>query len=131
MKVAFLGNMNNNHFAMARFMRDRGVDAEVLLFDNDPDHFHPSADSYDEDFATYCRTLTWGTPAHWLRTPTATIVRDVEPYDVLIGCGLAPAFLGRANRRLDVFVPHGADLHHYTRYRLTYPTRLPGTWAAV
>jgi hypothetical protein len=130
-KVAFLGNMNNNHFAMARYLRDRGVDADVLMFDNEPEHFHPSADSYDDSFASFCRTLTWGNPAKWARASNEAIARDLCGYQVIVGCGLAPAFCRRIGRPLDIFVPYGADLYYFTRYHLTYPNRILGTWLAV
>ena len=131
MKVGFLGNMNNNHFAMARYLRDRGVDADVMLFDHEAEHFHPSADTYDDSYRTFCRPLTWGNPARWGHVSDGTIRRDTENYEVLIGCGLAPAFCSRIGRPLDVFAPYGADLYHYTRYRLTYPSRIVNTWRAI
>ena len=34
-KVALLGNMNNNHFSLARYLRDRGAEADLLLFDSE------------------------------------------------------------------------------------------------
>lgn len=131
MTVAFLGNMNNNHFAMVRYLRDRGLDARLLLFDGEPDHFHPSADAYDESYRSYCQTLSWGNPVHWSRTPGATIAKDLAGYDVIVGCGFAPAYGLRAGRLIDVFAPFGADLHRSTRYWPTYPRRLYGTWQAV
>lgn len=55
MKVAFIGNMNNNGFALMRYFRDLGVDAHLLLFNDDGlganSHFSTDAD-------------TWN-PAHW------------------------------------------------------------------
>ena len=35
MKVAILGNMNNNNFALMRYLRDLNVDAKLFLFEND------------------------------------------------------------------------------------------------
>ena len=35
MKIALLGNMNNNNFALLRYFRDLGFDAHLLLFKND------------------------------------------------------------------------------------------------
>ena len=55
MKVAFIGNMNNNGFALMRYFRDLGADAHLLLFKDDGvgshSHFNTDAD-------------TWN-PAHW------------------------------------------------------------------
>ena len=50
MKLALIGNMNNNNFAMLRYFRDLGVNAHLLLMSNDgkghSSHFTPEADSH-------------------------------------------------------------------------------------
>ncbi len=130
-RVALLGNMNNNHFAVARFLRDRGMDAELLLFDSEQAHFHPSADTYDLDYTEWCHQLGWGEPIRWRAVSDRRIRDDLAPYDILIGCGMAPAFAHRIGRRMDVFVPYGADLLNGTEFRLTLPNRIPSVWAAV
>jgi glycosyltransferase involved in cell wall biosynthesis len=130
-KVGFLGNMNNNHFAMARFLRDHGVAADVMSFETEMAHFHPSCDTFDLSFMEYCRTLEWGNPARWNQTSPETVRRDLEDYDILIGCGLAPAFCERIGRRLDIFVPYGGDLFAQTRFGLVSPHRLVPIWRAV
>ncbi|OPY15546.1 MAG: Glycosyl transferases group 1 [Syntrophus sp. PtaB.Bin001] len=131
MKVAFLGNMNNNHFAMARFLRDRGVDAEVLLFDNEIAHFHPLSDTYDLSYMDFCRQLVWGSLGSVLNTPCAQIKEDLASYDILIGCGLAPAWCNRIGFHLDIFVPYGDDLWKETFYRLVNPVRIAQSWMMV
>lgn len=51
MKVALVGNMNNNNFSLLRYLRDIGVDAHLLLYSNDGEgslsHFTPEADCWD------------------------------------------------------------------------------------
>jgi hypothetical protein len=51
MKVAILGNMNNNGFALMRYFRDLGVDAHLLLYSNDGigslEHFKPENDTFE------------------------------------------------------------------------------------
>ena len=32
MKVALIGNMNNNNFSIMRYFRDLGIDAHLILF---------------------------------------------------------------------------------------------------
>lgn len=53
MKVAILGNMNNNGFALLRYLRDEGVDAELILFSDDgagaSAHFSIQADTWNLD----------------------------------------------------------------------------------
>lgn len=109
-RVGLLGNMNNNHFAVARYLRDRGVDAHVLLFDNEFEHFHPSCDAHDEEWRKYVHQLTWGSVPRYLLTPARKLRADLEPYDLLVGTALAPAYCAKADRTLDVFVPCGGDI---------------------
>jgi glycosyltransferase involved in cell wall biosynthesis len=49
-RIAFIGNMNNNNFAMMRFFRDLGADAHLLLYLNDGEgassHFSPESDTW-------------------------------------------------------------------------------------
>ena len=51
MKVALIGNMNNNNFSLLRYFRDIGVDAHLLLYSNDGkatlSHFTPESDCWD------------------------------------------------------------------------------------
>lgn len=119
--------MNNNAYTLARYLRDRGIDAHVLLLDIEPPHFHPAADSYDRSYQAFTHTVAWGAPFGFRRTPSTAIARDLAPYDFLIGCGPAPAFVRRAGRRLDVFLPFGTDFLEYPflkvvnpRYQLDY-----------
>ena len=35
MRLGILGNMNNNHFSLMRYMRDLGIDAHLLLYSDD------------------------------------------------------------------------------------------------
>ena len=66
MKIALLGNMNNNHFAIARYLRDQGFDAHVLLFDDEYNHFLPSCDTYSLDYMSFCHQLSWGSQQRFL-----------------------------------------------------------------
>ena len=51
MKIALLGNMNNNNFALLRYFRDLGVEADLLLMLDDGvdnlSHFSPESDTWD------------------------------------------------------------------------------------
>lgn len=50
MKVAILGNMNNNGFAIMRYLLDQGVDVNLILFDSDnlkgSEHFDIEKDTW-------------------------------------------------------------------------------------
>lgn len=51
MKIALLGNMNNNNFSLLRYFRNLGLDAHLLLFKNDgmghSDHFKVESDTFE------------------------------------------------------------------------------------
>ena len=130
-RVAVIGNMNNSGFALARYLRDRGIDADLLLFENEQDHFHPACDTYDLDFVSYTRSLTWGSQMRFLKTSAQQVRQDVAGYDVLIGCGMAPGILWKAGISLDIFVPYGWDLWEYPRYRSGSAAWIAKTWPAV
>ena len=47
MKIALIGNMNNNFFSMLRYFRDLGMDATLFLFKNEQAHFLPKYDTWE------------------------------------------------------------------------------------
>jgi len=116
-KIACLGNMNNNFFALARHLRDRGFDADLLRFDDEPEHFSPANDTFDREYERYTVRLGWGRLRDVLISARA-VRESLSRYDVLIGCGLAPAFAERIGRRLEGFIPYGADLYQLPTYTL-------------
>ena len=127
MSVGLIGNMNNNHFVLARYLRDAGIDAHLILTCDEFSHFHPSADTFDLEYQQFTQQVSWGTQDDVRTLSPALLQKNLAPYDVLIGCGFAPAFCLKAGRALDVFIPYGSDLydatrhykwpHHYLRHR--------------
>lgn len=102
---------------MCRFLRDRGVDAHLLLFDNELEHFGPVCDTYDLEYMHYTHQLSWGRPVNFPLIESKEISRDLAPYDFLIACGWAPAFCHKGRRKVDVMVPYGDDVYDATKYR--------------
>lgn len=131
MKIGLIGNMNNNHFAMARYLRDRGFDATVLLTDHEYPNFHPSADCIDGSYGRLCRQLAWGSAQSLRQVGSQQMAEDLRDFEVLVGCGLAPACCERAGRRLDVFIPYGGDLWEATMFRPCRPRNLVISWGAA
>ncbi|HDY68919.1 MAG TPA: hypothetical protein ENH85_14150 [Candidatus Scalindua sp.] len=111
-KVACIGNMNNNMFSLVRYLRDFNIDATLFLLNNETEHFSPLSDTFDSNY-DYIKKLTWGSNARKLFLPSTPgkVREDFKQYDVLIGCGVAPAFLERAGLKLHIFMPYGADLY--------------------
>ena len=110
MKVALIGNMNNNANNVAHYLLDRGVDVDVLFYANEAAHFTPAADNVLPP-RYKSTTLSWGGYLDYFVTPAARIRGDLAPYDMLIGSRLAPAYCAKAGRHLDIFMPTGGDLH--------------------
>ena len=115
--------MNNNHFAIVRYLRDMGVDAYLLLTDGERDHFHPSADTFDTTYMQYTKQLTWGSGLNILSTSSDQINHDLSGYDILVGCGYVPAYCQKAGINLDIFVPYGADIWDGTKHKITSPKK--------
>jgi glycosyltransferase involved in cell wall biosynthesis len=132
MKVALLGNMNNNNFTMMRYFRDLGVDAHLLCFSNDGagtlEHFKPENDTWqiekwrpfihklDIDNAS---TAIFGAPRKIQLPPTRKHLRKLfQGYDFFIGSGITPAILGRIDLRLDIFYPYATGVEHVGTHEL-------------
>lgn len=76
-------------------MRDWGFDCDFLLFNDELEHFHPECDTFEKADYSWIKQLSWGSEATFLETKSQQIKFDLYPYDVLIGCGLAPAYLDK------------------------------------
>ncbi len=123
LKIAFIGNMNNNHFAMARYLRDEGYDAELLLTNDLLAHFHPSCDTYDIEYMKYTKNVQWGSVNGFLGVSKQDITKAINSYDIIIGTGLVPAFTHKVGRNLDIFIPYGDDIETLPRFRISAPHR--------
>jgi len=121
MKVACIGNANNNFFSMVRYLRDKGVDAELVLMNNELAQFHPSNDTFDLSYQQYTRQVNWGHTHKLHQTNMEHVRQDMKGYDYIIACGAAPAYLRAAGLKANLFMPYGADLYAYTAYRITSP----------
>jgi hypothetical protein len=108
-KVAIIGNMNNNAVNLARYLQDAELDCTVLFYPHELDHFKPLSDGYTANTLPN-RTLDWGRYQDVYTVSGKRIARDLESFDFLIGSRLAPIFVQKAGRRLDVFMPTGGDI---------------------
>lgn len=103
LKVAILGNMNNNGFALMRYLRDLGIDANLLLYKGDGEntlsHFRPENDTWV--FEKWCpyirRTNIDNGPFSVVGNPE----RIVFPYQIICYLRyLVKKFIGRSNYRI-------------------------------
>lgn len=128
MKVALIDNMNNMLFTITRYLRDRGIDAELLTFDMPGNnHFVPENDTFTNDHKSFVKEISWGGQVrNFYQTKKSTIAQDLEAYDFLIGAGLIPAYLNKlGTRSLDLMIPYGGDL-----YDLPFPNKI-NSWKDI
>ena len=115
-KIALIGNMNNAHYTLMRYLSDNAFDCTLLLFNNEISHFNPDSDTYAHDRFDKIKKLDWGAPELLKSTHKNKIIDDLKPYDFLIGNGYTPAYLSKASIKLDIFDPYGSDLYEATIY---------------
>lgn len=111
MKLALIGNMNNNFFALCRYLRDEGIDARLYYFENEQRYFNMSDDTYYNDHNIWCKSLDWN-EINFLTKSVAAIRRDLEDRDVFIACGPSMAFLRKAGLiKSTIFSSYGSDIY--------------------
>jgi len=124
-RVACIGNMNNNYFALMRYLRVLGVDAYLLMFRNEHDIFLPENDTWEIDkWQPYIKTLDlYNNIYYWAKEKRARIREEFSGYDFYIGCGLAPAYFARAGMKLDIFTPYsyGIEFINDSDFDLKHP----------
>jgi glycosyltransferase involved in cell wall biosynthesis len=123
MAVAFFCNMNNHPFASVRYLRDAGIDAQLVLLNNESQHFHPSADTFGLEFQRYTHRVEWGDQYLLTATSKADIRRVASKYDFIVGCNTVPAHFHYAGVKLDLFCAHGSDIAEMPFFRLAAPRR--------
>lgn len=114
MRIALVDNMNNNFFALGRYLRDLGHDADLFLIPkNSTPQFHPQADTWSNvDKLSWIKSfpISYGS-LNYLK-PSPALKNCFAGYDHVIACGDAVGLLALNGIRLDLFVPYGSDLFH-------------------
>lgn len=123
-RIALIGNMNNNHFVLARYLRDEGYDCRLFVLPYEPQHFRPEADSNVPEDLNMVSFPEWGSVENFHTHSAAAIKSWFAGFTHFIGCGTAPAILAKAGIRLNLFIPYGSDL-----YQLPFKwPRNPAKW---
>ena len=112
MKIALIGNMNNNFFSIMRYLRDLGMDAHLFMYTNEYQHFLPESDTFKiEQYEEYIHTLSMHSSGKGLIfANTNKIKKELKDYDLFVGCGIAPALFLKLNLVLDVFIPYADEI---------------------
>ena len=118
MKVALISNQNNFNYAIARYLRQRGIDCDLLLLrSEDEDYiYHPKNDSISTDWENFVKQLDWGTYneedfSEFVLSSKRkrTLKKDLSAYSFIIAAGITPAYLSACGISMDVFTPMGND----------------------
>lgn len=126
MKVALIDNMNNNFFALARYFRDLGVEANLYLIPGRTHkHFDPQEDTW-QDLTNADWIRNFPLPYHsssYIRPIAGTIRRTFSKYDKIIACGPSLGLFKKAGINVDLFIPYGSDL-----FNLPFPNHKSYLW---
>jgi glycosyltransferase involved in cell wall biosynthesis len=109
-RIALVGNMNNNFFAILRYLRDEGYDAQ-LFYKIAEEHFQPKADTFDLNFMEYCHDVKWSN--EYSNENRIIILQDLKNFDFYIGQGDEAALAHFAGVNFNVYYPYGSDFHKY------------------
>lgn len=120
-RIALVGNMNNNFFAITRYLRDNGYEAH-LFYRLAMEHFQPIADSYDNAFQSYCHQVDW-LDNGFHNVDTNKMKQTLSGFDFYIGQGEEAAVAGKCGINMDVYYPYGSDVYKYAKLPQRYSLR--------
>ena len=126
MKIALIDNMNNNFFSIARYFRDMGIQADLFLIPNStPILFLPENDSFDDvKKSEWIKFFPIGYGFLDYIFPRNNILKKTfREYDKIIACGQSIGLLSRANVKVDLFIPYGADLFNFPIFQIDKVSR--------
>lgn len=116
MKVALIGNMNNNNFAIMRYLRDLGLDAYLLLTKEDGvgvlSHFIPENDTNNIQLWKQFIINTNVSIREASIKKNRELKTIISNFDICIGSGLTPAAFYKIDKGLDVFYPYGNGIEY-------------------
>ena len=112
LRVAFLGNIANTHYRLARALRDDGaVDAHLFVSTSDAPGWRPEADDthLTAGYPEWVHEGDWVTASSVLCPQRAAVTRELAAFDLVVASGVGPVFAQYAGRPWVFFVT-GADL---------------------
>jgi len=117
-RIALVGNMNNNFFAITRYLRDRGYDAHLFYRLAMP-HFQPMADSYTNDYESFCHQVDW-LDNGFHNADIEEVKKTLSGFDFYVGQGEEAAVAYKAGFNIDVYYPYGSDVYKYAQLPQEY-----------
>lgn len=111
--------MNNMLSPLRRYLIDAGYDVDLFVLPQEPQHFAPEADSFEIETDQY-QKLGWYYSS-FLTFPKHRLRYILRPYTYLIAQGISPAYITKAGRIIDLFIPYGSDMYrlpHFSRIKV-------------
>jgi len=124
MKIALVGNMNNNFFSLMRYLRDLGLDAYLLTYRNELSHFTPENDTWSyEKWAPFIKKtkIVNGGLKSYFSYSKQFLLRELSGYDYYITNGFSPALFRKAGLKIDLFMPYSINIEYtyfYNKQRI-------------
>jgi hypothetical protein len=116
MRVALISNMNNNYFALLRYLRDMGIDAHLFRFIDEYSNFTPDNDSWEMNkWEAYIHVLPftyYNYTDTYANYPEQEVKQALQGFDILMGSGPTPAYLSRIGIYLDVFLAYKTGIEY-------------------
>lgn len=109
-RIALIGNLNNNFFAITKYLRDGGYDAH-LFYKLAEEHFQPKADTFTLEYMEYCHEVQWLN--EYSDKNKKVIQNDIKNFDFFIGQGDEAALAHFAGVNFNVYYPYGSDFYKY------------------
>ncbi|NOQ73581.1 MAG: hypothetical protein GQ574_16365 [Crocinitomix sp.] len=111
MRVACLANLNNMMFILCRYLREAGIDAHLITLSDEPAHFSPASDSYDDNYLDYYKVLPITKSTLYKASSVELLKKELADFDFFVGTDIAPTLVTLIGKSLDVFIPHGSDIY--------------------
>jgi glycosyltransferase involved in cell wall biosynthesis len=124
MKIAFIDNMNNAFFSLAKYLSAEGVDCHVYTL---PIEQHAAmSDTSDSPAHQFLLKKFPFQPnlATWVSYRTdefQNVLRFLNEYDCIVACGWSIAFLARAEIKVDIVIAYGDDIDGIFLGQRLYP----------
>ncbi|MES2691182.1 MAG: glycosyltransferase [Bacteroidota bacterium] len=105
--------MNNALSPLKRYLSDLGYNVDLFVLPQEPDHFKPGADSFEPVDYTL---LDWHYE-NFLTYSKQKLQQLLAPYSFIICQGIAPAYIHKAGRKADLFIPYGGDMYRLPHFK--------------
>ena len=113
MKVALVGNMNNNFFSLLRYLRDINIDAYLLLYANE--QFELENDTWEfEKWKPYIKQskIINGSFKSLFTYKKEFLLKELAGFDYYISNGFSPALFEKAGMSIDLFLPYSVGIEY-------------------